>query len=530
MATQDGVGEVDIASIQSEIKDKPSKRKNKYAKYTPEDRYSIGKYASENGPIAAVRKFNSKFANLNESTARTFRDKYEEQIAVAKKKGTVTEKSIISEKRGRPLLLGGIDEMVQKYLVSASNRGAVISRSVAVSCAKALIARYPDRIGNIDVESSHWAQSLFRRMKFVRRRATTSKLQIPDGAFKEAKLLYLNDIVSKVNRHKIPDSLIINIDQTPTKYVPVGRTTLAAKNAKTVAVAGSSDKRTITATFSITLNEKFLPMQLIYGGTTTKSLPRFQFPDGFCLSFNKTHYSNENEACKLIKEVLKPYIDKVIKEEKLSLDQKALVIMDVFTGQMTKEVLDLYKKENIEITCVPANMTHLLQPLDLTVNGYAKKHTRRKFNDWYTTQIGLQLDKGKSLQDITVPLLLTHLKPIHAQWMVDLYNDMTKESGKNVIKNAWKAAGITEALESGIEGLESLDPFQDIDPMLQDSNEDNQPNLSSLSNLSEEQLKVAYTPRSEMRVDESDEESEYEHISGDEADVHFSRNAFDAFD
>ena len=49
--------------------------------------------------------------------------------------------------------------MVQKYLVSASNRGAVISRSVAVSCAKALIARYPDRIGNIDVESSHWAQS-----------------------------------------------------------------------------------------------------------------------------------------------------------------------------------------------------------------------------------------------------------------------------------------------------------------------------------------------------------------------------------
>jgi len=135
----------------------------------------------------------------------------------------------------------------------------------------------------------------------------------------------------------------------------------------------------------------------------------------------------------LIKEVLKPYIDKVIKEEKLPIDQKALVILDVFTGQMTKEVLDLYKNKNIEITCVPANMTHLLQPLDLTVNGYTKKHTRRKFNDWYTTQIGIQLDEGKSLQDITVPLLLPHLKPIHAQWMVDLYNDMTKESGKNVI-------------------------------------------------------------------------------------------------
>ena len=112
------------------------------------------------------------------------------------------------------------------------------------------MARYPNLIGNVDVESSHWAQSLFRRMGFVRRRATTSKLQIPDGAFKEAKLIYLNNIVTKVNRYKIPNSLIINIDQTPTKYVPVGRTTLAQKNTKTVAVAGSSDKRTITATFS----------------------------------------------------------------------------------------------------------------------------------------------------------------------------------------------------------------------------------------------------------------------------------------
>ena len=29
--------------------------------------------------------------------------------------------------------------------------------------------------------------------------------------------------------------------------------------------------------------------------------------------------------------------------------------------------------ENIEIVSVPANMTHFFQPLDLTVNGQAKK-------------------------------------------------------------------------------------------------------------------------------------------------------------
>ena len=115
-------------------------------------------------------------------------------------------------------------------------------------------------------------------MGFVRRRGTTAKLEIPDGAFKEAQLLFTHDIVSKVDKYNIPDSLIINIDQTPTKYVPVSRSTLAKKNSKAVAIKGSSDKSSITATFSITFSGKFLPMQLIYERKTTKFLPRFNFP------------------------------------------------------------------------------------------------------------------------------------------------------------------------------------------------------------------------------------------------------------
>ena len=136
-------------------------------------------------------------------------------------------------------------------------------------------------------------------MGFVRRRGTTAKLEIPDGVFKEAQLLFTHDIVSKVDKYNIPDSLIINIDQTPTKYVPVSRSTLAKKNSKAVANKGSSDKRSIAATFSISFSGKFLPMQLIYGGKTTKSLPRFKFPNDFSLSVNKTHYSNEKEALQI---------------------------------------------------------------------------------------------------------------------------------------------------------------------------------------------------------------------------------------
>ena len=202
--------------------------------------------------------------------------------------------------------------MVQRYTLAASNRGSVITRGVAISTAKALMTRNPHLIGNVDVESSQWAQSLYRRMGFLRRQATISKLEIQEGALKEIKLLFHHDIASKVEKFSILHSLIINLDKTPTKYVPVGRTTLAKKNTKTVPIKGSSDKRTITATFVISLQGDFLPMQLIYGGKIRKCLPRFKFPEKFSLSYNGTHYSNEKEACTFIEEILQPYIKRTL--------------------------------------------------------------------------------------------------------------------------------------------------------------------------------------------------------------------------
>ena len=108
-------------------------------------------------------------------------------------------------------------------------------------------------------------------------------------------------------------------------------------------------------------------MQLIYGGKTRKCLPRFKYPEKFSLSYNETHYSNEKEACKFIEEILQPYIKKVIERENLPVDQKSLLMMDLFKGQVTPMVLNLYKESNIVFVLVPANMMNFLQPLDLTI-------------------------------------------------------------------------------------------------------------------------------------------------------------------
>ena len=62
------LGKIDLDAIDREIQTSTSKRKP-YTKYSADERFKIGKYASENGPIAVVRKFEKQFPNMNESTA-----------------------------------------------------------------------------------------------------------------------------------------------------------------------------------------------------------------------------------------------------------------------------------------------------------------------------------------------------------------------------------------------------------------------------------------------------------------------------
>ena len=288
-------------------------------------------------------------------------------------------------------------------------------------------------------------------------------------------------------------------------------------NSKTVTIKGSTDKRTIADTFAKSIRGDFLPMQLIYGGKTKKCLPRFKFPEKFSLSYNETHYNNEKEACKFIEEILKPYIKQVIERDNLPIDQTALVIMDVFKGQVTPMVLDLYKESNIVAVLVPANLTNHLQPLDLTVNGYVKRLMRAKFNSWYSSQLRRQLDEGKQLQDIDVPLRLSILKPFHAEWLVDCYNHM---SGLKSL-SGWKSAGIMETLQAGTDGLESLDPFHDIDPLIEQQGERNLIFSATANQIAV--LKSKY--QSEIPDNSGGDESEREN----EDDVDFTRNAFDAF-
>ena len=232
--------------------------------------------------------------------------------------------------------------MVRKYLLSLSERGSGVNTTVLNAAAKALVSKYPHVAVQVDIDSSRWAKSLFPRMNFAKRRKTSSKADIPDGARKEIvsvspwhciKSREIRDTIClsckwdkvfKIGPSKtcgrqgclpnftwsILEYFISIIDQTPSKYVPVGSKTIVAKGERPLTIKGSADKRSITGPFAISFDGNFLPVQIIYGGKTTRSLQRFVFLKDFNLSKNPKHLSDTAKSLKFLKEVVKPYVNK----------------------------------------------------------------------------------------------------------------------------------------------------------------------------------------------------------------------------
>ena len=191
----------------------------------------------------------------------------------------------------------------------------------------------------------------------------------------------------------------------------------------------------------------------------------------------------------------------------------------MFRGQITNEVTSHLLQNSIYFVTVPNNMTHLFQPLDLTVNGHCKKFMKNEFAKWYMQQVDNALQVGKKLEDINIEFRLSVIKPLHAKWLVEYYNHISSEAGTKVIVNGFKLAGIYDAIRSGKSSLQSIDPFNDIAPLADSLSEGNPGNFVQLS----DDLREGYEHELDENESEDDEDTEWG-LEGD-----FDRNAFEDF-
>ena len=226
----------------------------------------------------------------------------------------------------------------------------------------------------------------------------------------------------------------------------------------------------------------------------------------------------------MVTEIVVSYVENQRKELQKP-DQAALLILDVFRGQITEDVTSLLQKHNILLVLVPNNMTHMFQPLDLTVNKHCKTFLKNLFSEWYSRQIENVLPLGKKIEDVNIQFRLTTLKPLQAKWLLEFYNHITSKTGAEIILNGWKAAGIYDVLKMDATALPSLDPFQDISP-LPGNDDDDTRGISDIVKVPVEMKEGFVNP---IVNDDDDEDNDEFYVCEEEEDdgVEFRPNAFD---
>ena len=417
-----------------------------YKILTPAQKFDIGKRAAEIGTTAAMRYYAKNYPHLDlkETSVRRFKNHYQTQLKTSTKEisGSSTVQELVPKKRGRPLMVGEeLDEQVREYIRELRKLWVIINAHVVIAVGMGLVLNKDANLleengGHISL-TKHWARYLLSRMGFVKRRANT-KSKVSVEQFDELKELFLLDFNNVIEMDDVPEELVINWDQTGINYVPISSWTMEKEGVKRVEVTGKDDKRQLTALFACSMSGDFLPIQLVYQGKTMKCLPKFQFPDGWDITHTSNHWCNEYTMHQYINKVILPYICNKRKDLKLPIDWPAVLIFDNFKGQCTSELLTLLDDHNINVILIPPNCTDRLQPLDLSVNKAAKEFLRRKFHEWYAKQVCLQLEQNA--KHSSVDLRLSIVKPLGAQWMVELYDYL---KGKpDIIRYGFKEAGL----------------------------------------------------------------------------------------
>lgn len=216
--------------------------------------------------------------------------------------------------RGNPLLLRNLDDDLQKWIRNVRKNGGVINSCIVMAGAEAVITKFARQLqrygGHINITKTYTV-SVLRRMGCVKRKGTKGTKHLP-ADFDNIKQEYINKVSKVVKDNNVPDSLVINWDQTGCQLIPGGDWTMEKQGSQQVPITGIDDKCQITLLLASTKNGSLLPPQLIlYQGKTDRSLPKgVKFPDNWDVTSTDSYWSNEDTMIRFVDNIILPYSER----------------------------------------------------------------------------------------------------------------------------------------------------------------------------------------------------------------------------
>jgi hypothetical protein len=243
------------------------------------------------------------------------------------------------------------------------------------------------------VSDSFCKKFIGKTLVWSMRKGTKAAQKLPPDAEDQCEDVFLCRAWT-IKEHRIPAALVVNADQTGVVYLPGSRMTYAPRGSKQVGLIGNEEKRAFTALLAVSAAGDALPIQCVYEGKTSRSIPsksatsRQECDDAkFRFVFSgKTgnHWSNQKTMPEWVNDVLVPYLNAQRERLGLPLSQKALVIIDVWSVHRSREFQDWLRKNrpNILVDFVPGGCTGIGQPLDVGLNRPFKHALEVAYHSW----------------------------------------------------------------------------------------------------------------------------------------------------
>lgn len=146
--------------------------------------------------------------------------------------------------------------------------------------------------------------------------------------------------------------------------------------------------------FCCTASGDLLPPMTVYKSLSGNFYQNWAdgHPIGSVCTANKSGWFNMKEFETFFEKVFLPYI-----QYRLPKDDIKCLIGDNLGSHLSCHVLELCKEHNVRFIFLPANSTHLTQPLDVAVFGPMKKQWRKELNAWKDHCL------ANNIKNVTIP-------------------------------------------------------------------------------------------------------------------------------
>ena len=196
-------------------------------------------------------------------------------------------------------------------------------------------------------------------------------------------------------------SRVFNMDETSVQIGSSGHRVLAEKNTKVLYSISSGSRDHITASYMVSANGSIVPPRLVFKGvrnvaqTHLKNLPKDGKSGDWQMSVSPKGFVTREIHMEILHD-----LDKFLVTNEIN--RPVILFLDGASPHISLDALKFCKEKNIQPWLFRPNMTHLLQPLDLTFFSSLKSELKSIVWNWH----GEVANAGQTLNKYSVVVLL----------------------------------------------------------------------------------------------------------------------------